>query len=82
MQPETNVLSNVLQSHYLTKDLQKYHASYCTNETLISLRVVEQVDVMVTIKMASTAGYCFLAPSSSRQTNVDKVHRNAGRAVA
>jgi hypothetical protein len=50
MHPATTVLSNVFQSHYLTKDLQKYHASYCTNETLVSLRVVEQVDVMVTIE--------------------------------
>jgi hypothetical protein len=50
MQPETTLLSNVLHSNYLTKDLQKYHASYCTNETLVSLRVVEQVDVVVTIE--------------------------------
>jgi len=49
VQSETTVLSNVLQSNYLKKDLQKYHASYCTNE-LVSLRVVEQFDVVVTIE--------------------------------
>jgi len=50
MQTETTVLSNVIQSHYLVKDLQKYHTNYCTKETLMSLRVVEEVDVVVTIK--------------------------------
>jgi hypothetical protein len=49
MQPGTTVLSNVLQSNYLKKDLQKYHASYCTNE-LASLKVVEKVDVVLTIE--------------------------------
>ena len=59
MQTETTVLSNVIQSHYLVKDLQKYHTNYCTNETLtnyctnetlMSLRVVEEVDAVVMIK--------------------------------